>query len=183
MSSDFAPEPADKIDATIEILVSNPDVDFHPSVQTLSRLLVNVLKNPSDPKYRRVPLSSQAFQTKVLGVKGGRAFLESMGWVQEGDAFVFPNSADLVHLEMGRQLLDQSTQRHEEYKRTMKAQQQRKEKEKEERTRDVIMSRVSAAQREVSTKENRASHSRLKGGPPNISNFKECGIDLNKGGG
>jgi len=182
MSSDIDTSKADAIDATLQILLTNSDVDFNPCVATLSKLVSNILNNPSEDKFRKVPLSSQALQTKVWRVKGAREFLESVGWRKEGDHLVFPVDASLLDLEMARQLLGGSSARHEDLKRHERAEKARILREEEQRKRDEIMHRASDSRKDSRPLVQRDSKSQLKGGTPNINNFKSMGMDLDSGG-
>eukprot|EP00668_Euglena_longa_P034029 GGOE01043746.1.p1 GENE.GGOE01043746.1~~GGOE01043746.1.p1 ORF type:complete len:430 (-),score=148.47 GGOE01043746.1:281-1504(-) len=53
----------------------------------LTRILTNVVENPTEVKYRRISIANPGFQRKVWNVVGGRQFLFSVGWT-ERDGFV-----------------------------------------------------------------------------------------------
>ncbi|EYB98770.1 hypothetical protein Y032_0128g1433 [Ancylostoma ceylanicum] len=73
------------------------------AVETIGKYLQNIIENPGEPKYRRIRLSNKAYQERVASVKGGREFLNSVGFEErmepfkEGDApepfLVMPESA------------------------------------------------------------------------------------------
>jgi len=182
-SRDFEPQ-AEVIDATVQVLIQNADVDFNPCVATLEKLLNNVLLNPNiDSKFRKVPLSSQAFRNKVINVNGAVDFLQSLGWRTEGSNFVFPPEGNLQLLSIGHQLLNTASSRHHELQQQIRSERLQKAREIEESKKAAILEKAAAARKENAEKESYGSHSQLRNNGPNVSNFKTCGVDLNKGGG
>jgi len=45
-------------------------------------ILENILKSPSEPKFRKISLTSQVFQTKIEDTFGARAALDGLGFVE-----------------------------------------------------------------------------------------------------
>jgi len=182
MSSNVDTNKADEIDDMIKVLLTNSDVDFNPCVATLTKIVGNILNNPSEEKYRKVSLASQALQSKVWRVKGAKEFLLSVGWRVDGEHLVFPLDASLLDLEMGRQLLGGSSARHEDLKRAERAEKARLKREEDERKREEIMARASDARKDSRPLVQHDSKSQLKGGKANVNNFKSMGVDLNSAG-
>ncbi|XP_046661137.1 UBX domain-containing protein 6 [Homalodisca vitripennis] len=52
-------------------------------IETLSKYLENIIKNPDEEKYRKIRLSNRIFQEKVAGLEGVMEFLEAAGFRQE----------------------------------------------------------------------------------------------------
>jgi len=80
-------------------------------VDTLCKYIDNILKNPSEEKFRKIRLSNKAFQERVAVMEGANDFLSGCGFEikklpgqdgsSEEDFWVFPEekTADLEHLE------------------------------------------------------------------------------------
>ncbi|KAL6080005.1 UBX domain-containing protein 6 [Balamuthia mandrillaris] len=173
----------EQLAAAFETLIEQPDVDFHPALTTLVKLVNNVLQHPEpDSKFRKVAFTSKVFQDKVWKVKGAPQFLQALGWTREGDFFIFPESGSMEALEIGWTLLQTGEDRHAEYQRQQRAKQRKQEHAAEEAKKKEILAKVQADRKEVSQKEYHDSKSQLCGGGANISNFRALGVDLNKGG-
>lgn len=88
-------KPVEAIDALRKILVdikkSNPgnDEGVTTCYKTLMLYLGNVMKDPDDEKFRVIKLSNGAFQKRVAAVKG-EAFLERIGFVNDGETLKLP---------------------------------------------------------------------------------------------
>ncbi|KAL9688076.1 hypothetical protein QQ045_032489 [Rhodiola kirilowii] len=87
--------PASKTEQMRECLRSmkqshkDDDVKVKRAFQTLLTYIGNVVKNPSEEKFRKIRLTNPSFQERV-GAIGGVAFLELCGFAKlEGDEFLF----------------------------------------------------------------------------------------------
>jgi len=82
-------------------------------VETLSKMVHNVIDNPGEEKYRRVRCTNEAFKTRVLAVKGGEEFLRAAGWREQTIEFtrhlVLQRPDDEV-LQIAARLLDKCQQ-------------------------------------------------------------------------
>eukprot|EP00928_Gymnodinium_smaydae_P081972 TRINITY_DN653_c0_g1_i2.p1 TRINITY_DN653_c0_g1~~TRINITY_DN653_c0_g1_i2.p1 ORF type:complete len:187 (-),score=65.76 TRINITY_DN653_c0_g1_i2:553-1113(-) len=74
--------PLDKWEATLELI---------------EKLTRNVVRNPSDDKFRRIKLTNPKIAAAITDVPNALALLKEMGWVQEGEELVLPSSVRLVH--------------------------------------------------------------------------------------
>ena len=52
----------------------------------LSTLCLNIVANPTEPKFRRLKLSNPALTARVFSVPGGRAVLAALGFLEEESA-------------------------------------------------------------------------------------------------
>eukprot|EP00667_Euglena_gracilis_P016680 EG_transcript_17494 len=68
------------------------------AAETMTVYLNNVLNNPTEPKYRKIKLGNQAFQTRVAALTGGVQYLEAAGFVNAGE-FLELGEPDLVQLK------------------------------------------------------------------------------------
>ncbi|KHJ90399.1 PUB domain protein [Oesophagostomum dentatum] len=57
------------------------------AIETIGKYLQNIIENPDEPKYRRIRLSNKAYQERVASVKGGREFLEAVGFSEKMEPF------------------------------------------------------------------------------------------------
>ncbi|KAK6751547.1 hypothetical protein RB195_003133 [Necator americanus] len=53
------------------------------AVDTIGKYLQNIIENPGEQKYRRIRLSNKAYQERVAAAKGGREFLDSVGFEEK----------------------------------------------------------------------------------------------------
>lgn len=76
---------------SVEKLALMPD-----SLDILITSVGKVLTNPSDPRYRRVPLGNANFKRHVVNAPGGLELLEAVGYERDGDALVLRSRDELV---------------------------------------------------------------------------------------
>jgi predicted acylesterase/phospholipase RssA len=76
------------------------------ALQTLLKILRNVLSAPTEPKYRTLKAENKAVKEKVLGAAGGRDMLLAAGFerrhvgeLARPELYVLPDDAPLGHLE------------------------------------------------------------------------------------
>ena len=74
-------------------------------LKTLSVFVRNVLKDPTNPKFRRIRATNAKIVERVLSPSGGREFLDALGFVEEGEFLVLPAGADLGTLRAGQAVL------------------------------------------------------------------------------
>ena len=51
-------------------------------------ILENIIKNPAEPKFRKIQLTSQVYQTKVEQVFGAKNALDGLGFVEQEGFYV-----------------------------------------------------------------------------------------------
>ncbi|GMR48196.1 hypothetical protein PMAYCL1PPCAC_18391 [Pristionchus mayeri] len=73
------------VPATLMITSLNNSEPRKVAMETIRKYLQNILENQSDPKFRKIRMSNKAFQERVLAVKGGREFLEAVGFEEMED--------------------------------------------------------------------------------------------------
>jgi len=59
-------------------------------LQTLHRLLTNVVGDPSNPKFRTLKKENKTIQTKIVNVPGGVALLQALGFEDTGETYELP---------------------------------------------------------------------------------------------
>lgn len=74
---------------------------FELVVIYLSKILTNldnIIKNPTEPKYRRINMGNQVYQNKVATVFGGNEALQAIGFEPE-DTFLVNKSQDIEEMK------------------------------------------------------------------------------------
>lgn len=68
----------------LDLLVrdNTPDI-FYDCLQTLLLIVNNILQNPSEIKYQRIPLAAKKFTDTVLKAKNGFEFLLDCGFQRQ----------------------------------------------------------------------------------------------------
>eukprot|EP01052_Picozoa_sp_SAG31_P031566 SAG31_NODE_3358_length_4367_cov_1.988051_1_plen_190_part_00 len=62
------------------LVLYNTEGPLRECLQVIRKIIVNVLENPSDSKFRRIKGSKQLLADRVLAVRGGAAFLKAAGF-------------------------------------------------------------------------------------------------------
>ena len=60
-----------------------PKVEMRTTVTTLLKIVSNILLNPMDPKFRKLPKHSKALQDKILKYPYAIHFLTAAGFSQD----------------------------------------------------------------------------------------------------
>eukprot|EP01123_Difflugia_compressa_P010840 TRINITY_DN4088_c2_g1_i1.p1 TRINITY_DN4088_c2_g1~~TRINITY_DN4088_c2_g1_i1.p1 ORF type:complete len:215 (+),score=63.23 TRINITY_DN4088_c2_g1_i1:70-714(+) len=67
------------------------------TLETLSKVLNNIINNPDQEKFRKIPVTSKMFQINVIDKKGGKSLILACGFVrrtiEDKDYWVFPQKA------------------------------------------------------------------------------------------
>ena len=107
-----APPPAAAADGSIFEAIAdgliagdNTDAVKDVCVKTLLVFVRNVLKDPSNPKFRRIRATNAKIVERVLSPSGGREFLDALGFVEEGEFLVLPPTANLATVQAGQTVL------------------------------------------------------------------------------
>nr|CAB3264319.1 peptide-N(4)-(N-acetyl-beta-glucosaminyl)asparagine amidase-like [Phallusia mammillata] len=89
----------------VKILKTNSDVDFNMGSKTLIRIASNILKSPTEVKFRSIRIDSKAFTEKILPFDGAVQCLMEMGFQEDNDRFTLAMTNNLADLrEILRQL-------------------------------------------------------------------------------
>jgi hypothetical protein len=82
------------MDAAMSILLSSPTEVVEAAVATMLKVTTNIINNPLEEKYRRIPQTNANFNAKLGSVTGGRQLMQAVGFETRGDAWVLVPSAD-----------------------------------------------------------------------------------------
>ena len=74
--------------------------------KTLHVYLSNILKNPSEEKFRKINLANEAFQKRVGKVAGGLTVLKGAGFEEMGDETLLMNGIDEKVIKEAVRLLE-----------------------------------------------------------------------------
>ena len=57
-------------------------------ITLLQKLVLNIVKNPTDPKFRSIKKSNKVIASKLLSLKGVDWLLIAIGFVDDGESYV-----------------------------------------------------------------------------------------------
>lgn len=87
------------ISTSLLALEENPRELYLEVTSVLLRLANNVIKNPSDPKYRSIRLANPTVANKLLPAVGAMECLFEMGFKEADDCLVLPGNSNLEKLK------------------------------------------------------------------------------------
>lgn len=136
-------------EAMLEKLDLNSKHDYTTCVETILKMLANVLASPSDPKYRKIRVSNPNFVAKVLSAKGAPECFQLAGFTEtiEAGFLVLPEGADLVNVQRALDALNshaegraqaEEKKRKLELERAARAREERSRKARDERPSEII---------------------------------------------
>jgi len=92
---------ADKLTPLQQALRSLPLAACQDTLELIEKLTRNVVRNPSDDKFRRIKLSNAKIAAAIKDVPNALDLMKEMGWVVEespdGECLVLPPSVRFVH--------------------------------------------------------------------------------------
>lgn len=88
---------ADKLTSLEQALRSLPLEQAQEALELIEKLTRNVVRNPTDEKFRRIKLSNPKIAATITDVPGAVALLKEMGWVEDGEELVLPAELRLLH--------------------------------------------------------------------------------------
>ncbi|CAH3125289.1 unnamed protein product [Pocillopora meandrina] len=158
----------------------------------------NIVKSPTDEKYRKVKKQNKSFSVRVWQLAEAQEFLFSWGWQEDDDHVVLPSDEDVQLVKQilmkklnnipsrsssgvasnSEPLTERERQLQEERRKVL----EKKKFEDQEKAR--IKTQIQADRKNIKDREMRESRARKPekfGGK--ITKFGDIGVDLNKGGG
>ena len=136
-------------EAMLEKLDLNSKHDYTTCVETILKMLANVLASPSDPKYRKIRVSNPNFVAKVLSAKGAPECFQLAGFMEtiEAGFLVLPEGADLANVQRALDALNshaegraqaEEKKRKLELERAARAREERARKARDERPSEIV---------------------------------------------
>lgn len=80
-----------------EALRSLPLELFEETLALLDKLTRNVVRNPSEAKFRKISLTNEKIKKTITDVPNAVEILKQMGWQQQEDFMILPETVRLVH--------------------------------------------------------------------------------------
>ncbi|XP_058970615.2 peptide-N(4)-(N-acetyl-beta-glucosaminyl)asparagine amidase [Pocillopora verrucosa] len=168
------------------------------AIETLLTLANNIVRSPTDEKYRKVKKQNKSFSVRVWQLAEAQEFLFSWGWQEDDDHIVLPSDEDVQLVKQilmkklnnipsrsssgvasnSEPLTERERQLQEERRKVL----EKKKFEDQEKAR--IKAQIQADRKNIKDREMRESRARKPekfGGK--ITKFGDIGVDLNKGGG
>lgn len=106
MTSLFLYDAGSAMEASLEALKSVFEPDLVKKTLSLMQVYVsNIVKDPSNQKYRKIRISNPKFNTTIWQLEQARTFLLFAGFEQEGDFLFLPSS---VKLDGAKLLIDEA---------------------------------------------------------------------------
>ncbi|KAH9261120.1 hypothetical protein BASA81_000824 [Batrachochytrium salamandrivorans] len=96
--------PGEKADLCLKIISLSVKGNKLDCVQTIAKLLSNIMQQPDEPKFRKINLSNDKIKEKIVNVNGGVVLLKAAGFEeQEGGHLVLDgNDLDRVQQVLAR---------------------------------------------------------------------------------
>jgi len=88
---------ADKLTPFQQALRALPLDKALETLELIEKLTRNVVRNPTDEKFRRIKLSNPKIAASITDVPFAVDVLKEMGWVEDGDGLALPADVRLVH--------------------------------------------------------------------------------------
>lgn len=104
-------------ESALRKIISADITSEHPNVRsqclnTLKKIVSNIVQHPEEEKFRKIPARSKALQSDILKAKGGRAFILELGFtvkVMQFEEFyvIDTDESTLAKLRITDTLLDE----------------------------------------------------------------------------
>ncbi|KAK7068582.1 hypothetical protein SK128_014618 [Halocaridina rubra] len=85
-----------EVEAALVLFEDLTSKDRRACLELLIRIFGNVVKNPDEPKYRRLKISNRTFREEVWCHECGRAVMQAAGWEVIGETVQLPAYIDLT---------------------------------------------------------------------------------------
>jgi hypothetical protein len=175
---------ADKLTPLQQALRALPLEKAQETLELIQKLTVNVVRNPSEEKFRKIKLSNPKIAAAITEVQFAVDLLQEMGWVKtsDGDTLELPSSVRLAHEREVLALIDAKDwykkQQDDENRRQVRA---RKDKsaEVEELEKKMEVDRIEKA---AEGPVQHGSVANKLGDGPNIMRAGDLGIGKSSGG-
>jgi len=175
-----------KSKVAVELLATNPFLQFETAVETLRKYVSNIVQKPDEPKYRKIRLENATFDRNVRQPRGGIRFLESIGF-REVNGFLELDQADAASIQQALDLLlaklqlmkDEEERKVNEERAEADALRLKRELSKEEKLKAIAHDKD---QRKDPNWKPAVAAGANKGGRA-VTGFSDVGVDLNAGGG
>jgi hypothetical protein len=88
---------ADSLTPLQEALRSLPLEEAADTLALMDKLTRNVVRNPSEAKFRKINLTNEKIKKAITDVPNAVEVLKEMGWQQQEDFMVLPETVRLAH--------------------------------------------------------------------------------------
>ncbi|CAG8557872.1 18941_t:CDS:1 [Acaulospora morrowiae] len=140
-------------DIIIKQISRNNDVETaHKCIETLSRVVNNIIDSPNDERKRRLKEKSKTFQSNICGAQGGVEFLVKIGfrakvidfekfYVLEHPLTDNPDSPEMEKLKVAQEILQDFLKKVKD-RAELASKMQAKEKAAEESRRKAVLEKI-----------------------------------------
>eukprot|EP00933_Yihiella_yeosuensis_P039976 TRINITY_DN3417_c6_g1_i1.p2 TRINITY_DN3417_c6_g1~~TRINITY_DN3417_c6_g1_i1.p2 ORF type:complete len:186 (+),score=61.09 TRINITY_DN3417_c6_g1_i1:74-631(+) len=152
------------------------------SLELIEKLTRNVVRNPTDDKFRRIKLGNPKIAAAITDVTGAVDLLNVMGWVQEGEELTLPSAVTLAHEKEVIGIIDaKDWYKKEEEKEKRRQMAARKDFDADKQ---ALKDKMEQDRKEKAAEGpvTRGSVAKKLGDGPNIMRAADLGIGQNSGG-
>ncbi|KAK6189023.1 hypothetical protein SNE40_005076 [Patella caerulea] len=89
-------------DSVLQLATENESKSAFEAIDILLKFCNNIIKNPSEEKYRRIRLKNPIIESKLLPVVGAMECLFDMGFLEDGEFLTMPRNCSLSVLTVIR---------------------------------------------------------------------------------
>jgi len=173
---------ADKLTPFQQALRALPLDKAQETLELIEKLTRNVVRNPTDEKFRRIKLSNPKIAASITEVPFAVDALKEMGWVEDGDGLSLPADVHLVHEREVVGIIDTK----DYYKKEEEKQHRRRvaARKAPDADKDAVMKQMEADRKEKEA-EGPVTHGSVAqklGDGPNIMRAGDVGIGKSAGG-
>jgi len=173
---------ADRLTPLQQALRALPLDKAMETLELIDKLTRNVVRNPSDEKFRRIKLTNPRISAVITEVPFAVDALKEMGWVEDGDGLVLPPTVHLVHEREVIAIIDAK----DYYKKEAESEHRRQiaARKAPSAEKEALMKQMEAdrKEKEADGPVMRGSVAKKLGDGPNIMRAGDIGIGKSAGG-
>jgi len=176
-----------KSKVAVELLSTNPFLQFEQAALTLNKYVANVIRDPAEPKYRRIRLENATFDRNVRQPRGGIRFLEALGFHEVNGFLELEQPDNTLEIQQALELLlakveaMRLAEQQKVAEERAKIEAERRLKDDAKRQRLAMIADDKEARKDPNWKPAVAAGANKAGKA--VTGFGDVGVDLNGGGG
>lgn len=176
-----------KVNVAVELLATNPFLQFETAALTLNKYVANIIRDPAEPKYRKIRIENATFDRNVRQPRGGIRFLEALGFREVSGFLELEHPSSTLEIQHALELLlakVEAMRLAEQQKidsERAKIEAERRLKDDAKRQRLAMIAGDKEARKDPNWKPAVAAGANKAGKA--VTGFGDVGVDLNGGGG
>lgn len=174
---------AEELPPLQQTLRAIPLENAQETLELIEKLVRNIVSKPSEDKFRKIRLTNPKIAEAITNVPAAMVALTEMGWQQEGENLVLPNSTKLAFETHVRAIQDTQDffkkEIEKEKKRKLQALKQNHDPDKENLRKQIEADRK---EKEAEGPVTHSSKAQQLGNGPNVMRAGDLGIGKSSGG-